>query len=89
MLPEFEKLEAVFMQNVWTVDARGPIGRRARGRFGRFYVRMLLHRFRTFIETTDWDRKPLLNEGLDRLCLYLLGAAMTGFLIPTALTVAK
>jgi hypothetical protein len=77
------------MQNVLTVYDRGSINGCAKGISRRFSARILLYRFQLFIETTNWDKKSLLNEGFDRLCVYLLAAAMTGFLVPVFMTIAK
>jgi len=69
------------MQNVATIS-KGTLGEQAKASCEDFHIRKTLARFRRFIETADWDKGYLLNEGMDSFCRCLLVAAFIFFLAP-------
>ena len=65
------------------------IGKRAESACEDFCLREPFARFHRFIQTADWDKGYLLNEGIDNICRYLLAAVFICFLAPIALTLIK
>jgi len=76
------------MQNIATIS-KMTIGKRTESACEDFHLRESFARFRSFIQTADWDKGYILNEGIDKLCLYLLAAAFICFLATIALTPVK
>jgi hypothetical protein len=76
------------MLSVATIS-KGDIQKQTKAAGDDFSVRKGLAGFRSFIETTDWEKGHSFNEGLDSLCLYLLVAACICLLAPIAVILMK